>query len=322
MKTVPLGTTGRSVSRIGLGAMHLSIEGRPDPAAARAVVRRAVELGVDLIDTADVYCLDHTEIGHNERLVAAALREAGAGFGGGGAAGAPAVVVATKGGLTRPYGRLRPDGRPEHLRAACEASLRALGVERIDLYQLHAPDPAVPFADSVGALARLREEGRVAAVGLSNVGVAQIRAAQAIVPVTSVQNQLGPWDVTIRRSPVVEFCRANGITFLPYAPLGGSRRARLILQSPRLAEIGRRTGHAPAELVLAWLLHAMPGIVPIPGASRVSTVESSVRAASIELDDATAAEIRRAFSHLPGRQGVLAWAASGLLRRVRRLAGA
>jgi aryl-alcohol dehydrogenase-like predicted oxidoreductase len=297
--------------------MHLSNEGRPERATALAVVRRAVELGLTLIDTADVYCLDHTETGHNEILVAEALREAGAAFGGGGSAGAPEVVVATKGGMKRRHGILQHDGSPSHLRTACEASLRALRAERIDLYQLHAPDPAIPFEDSVAALARLREEGKIAAVGLSNVGVSRIREAQAIVPITSVQNQFSPWDVTIRRLPVIDYCRASGIAFMAYAPLGGTRGARLIRDSTGLGQIARRTGHTPAELVLAWMLEMEPGIIPIPGATRVATVESSVRAESIVLDAALKSEIRRSFARLPGRQGFLAWAASGVLRRLR-----
>jgi hypothetical protein len=174
------------ISRIGLGAMRLSIQGRPAPDEAEAVVRRAVELGITLVDTADVYALDDGDAGHNERLVAGVLRRMGAGFGG--EDGAPRVVVATKGGMTRPGGRWERNGRPEHLRSACEASLRALGVDRIDLYQFHTPDPAVPFAESVGALARLRDEGKVAAVGLSNVTLPQIREAAALVPISSVQN--------------------------------------------------------------------------------------------------------------------------------------
>jgi aryl-alcohol dehydrogenase-like predicted oxidoreductase len=321
MNKVPLGSTGRVVGRIGLGAMHLSIRGRPDRATAKAVIHRALELGIDLFDTADVYCFDHTEIGHNERLVAEALREVGVGFGGRSAAAELQVVVATKGGMRRPHGRLEHDGRPEHLRAACEASLRALGVDRIDLYQFHAPDSAVPFSESMGALSRLLEEGKVAAVGLSNVGIRAIQEAQALVPVTTVQNPLGPWGVAFRRSPVVEFCRRRGITFLAYAPLGGIHRARLVLESPELQQISRRTGHAPAELVLAWLLAMAPNVVPIPGSSRLATVESSVRAGSIMLDRATTAELRRAFTRLPGAQGHVTWFVSGVVRRIRRLLG-
>jgi aryl-alcohol dehydrogenase-like predicted oxidoreductase len=316
-----LGGTGRTVARIGLGAMHLSLPGRPEREAAKAVVRRAVELGVTLIDTADAYCIDQAEAGHNEGLVAEALREMGAGFGGVGPAGSPRVVVATKGGMVRPGGRWERDGRPVHLRGACEASLRTLGVERIDLYQFHAPDRAVPFSDSVGAIARLVEEGKVDAAGLSNVTVAQIREAQSLVAVASVQNAFGPWDVAGRPSPVVEYCREHGITFLAYGPLGGSGRVRALEESPALQRLAQRTGHAPAELVLALLLDTAPNIVPIPGASRVPSVESSVRAGALVLDPALAGEIRDACARLPGRHGFLRRAVAGALRRARALVG-
>jgi len=331
MKKTPLGRTGLNISRIGLGAMPLSLKGRPDENGARTVVQRAVELGVTFIDTADVYCVDHTDIGHNERLVAGALREMGVSFGGGGApggglggresgeagGGGDRVIVATKGGMVRPDGRWERNGRPEHIRGACEASLRALGVECIDLYQFHAPDPDIPFVESVGAFARLHEEGKVAAVGLSNVSIPQIREAQAIVPVTSVQNRFGPWDVSFRPSPVIEFCREERITFLPYSPLGGSRRAALVGEAPSLQAVALRLGCTPHELVLAWILRQGPHVVPIPGASRVASIESSVRAASLELDDSVDREIRAAFGALPGVEGLM----TRVLGRVRRMVG-
>jgi aryl-alcohol dehydrogenase-like predicted oxidoreductase len=325
MRKTILGTTGRTVSRIGLGAMPLSLEGRPHRDSAKAVIRRAVELGVTLIDTADAYCMDQSEAGHNETLVAEALREMGADWSGNGSRSgredASYVVVATKGGMIRPGGRWGRDGRPEKLRAACEASLRALGVERIDLYQFHAPDRRVPFAESVGALAELRAEGKVAGVGLSNVTAAQVREAREIVPVDSVQNRLGPWDVSARRSPIVELCRDEGITFLAYSPLGGSRRAKMLGTAPGLRKIAGRLGCTPEELVLAWILHRAPNIVPIPGASRVESIESSVRSESIELNEAHMHEIRRAFRGLPEVEGELARLANGVARRVKRLFG-
>src|ERR687892_812021 len=193
-----MGAGAPSVPAVGYGGMHLSLEDRPPERQGLEVIRAALEAGVRLIDTADVYCLDDADIGHNERLVAEALR--------GWSGDRDAVLVATKGGLTRPGGRWERDGRPEHLRAACERSLRALGVERIGLYQLHAPDPAVPFEESVGALADLRGEGKVRWVGLSNVSVAQIRAAEAITPVASVQNRLNPYFREALESRVVQYC--------------------------------------------------------------------------------------------------------------------
>jgi aryl-alcohol dehydrogenase-like predicted oxidoreductase len=291
MQTVQLGRTGRRVARIGLGGMPLSIQGRPDRAQAKAVIRRAVEQGVNFIDTADVYCLDDDDIGHNERLIAETLDEMGA---------RDEVTVATKGGLTRPEGRWENDGRPEHLRRACEHSLRMLGTDRIDLYQLHAPDRRVPFGDSVGEMARLYEEGTVAAVGLSNVSLYQLQAALALVPVTSVQNRYNPWDRSAELDGIIRFCDQSSITFLPYSPVGGARRVTLLRESEELRDIGARHGGAtPEELVLAWILGVSPSLVVIPGASREASIESSVRAESLRLDDRTRRELEEAFRALP-----------------------
>lgn len=291
MQQVQMGRTGRRVARIGLGGMPLSLPGRPERAQAKQVIRRAVELGVNFIDTADSYCLDDSETGHNERLIAETLDELGV---------RDDVLVATKGGLVRPEGRWERDGRPEHLRRACEHSLRMLGTDRIALYQLHAPDPRVPFADSVGEVARLYEEGKVVAVGLSNVSLMQIQAALALVPVTSVQNRYNPWDRSSELEGIIQFCDQRSITFLPYSPVGGGRRVRLLRDSEELREIGARYGGAtPEELVLAWILAASPSLVPIPGASRVESIESSVRAESLRLDERTRRELEEAFRALP-----------------------
>ncbi|HYJ80668.1 MAG TPA: aldo/keto reductase [Longimicrobiaceae bacterium] len=285
-----LGGTGRWITRIGLGGMPLSVAGRPAGEEAKRVVRRALELGVSLIDTADAYCLDEGEVGHNERLIAEALDEAGARAG---------VLVATKGGLRRPRGRWENDGRPEHLRRACLRSLAALRVERIDLYQLHAPDRRVRFEDSVGELARLREEGLVAAVGLSNVTLMQLRAAEAIVPVASVQNRYNPWDRSAERTGLIRHCDEHGVTFLPYSPVGGARRVKLLRASPELRAIGERHGATPEEVVLAWILGASPSLAAIPGASRAESIESSVRAAELRLDERTRRELEDCFRRLP-----------------------
>jgi aryl-alcohol dehydrogenase-like predicted oxidoreductase len=291
MQQVQMGRTGRRVTRIGLGGMPLSIPGRPDREDAKQVVRRAVELGVNFIDTADVYCMDESDIGHNERLIAETLDELGVG---------DEVLVATKGGLVRPEGRWERDGRPEQLRRACEHSLRMLDADRIGLYQLHAPDPKVPFADSVGEMARLYDEGKVAAVGLSNVSLMQLQAALAIVPVTSVQNRYNPWDRSAELEGLIRYCDLNSITFLPYSPVGGRRRVPLLRESDELRIIGQRHGGAsPEELVLAWMLSVSPSLVPIPGAKRVESIESSVRAESLRLDDRTRRELEEAFRALP-----------------------
>lgn len=289
MEYVELGTTGNEISRIGLGAMPLSLAGRPDRPVAKEVVRRAVELGVTLIDTADSYCRDESETGHNERLIREALE---------GVDGAGEVLVATKGGLVRPDGRWVRNGRPDHLRRVCEESLTALDVERIDLYQLHAPDPEVPFDESVGAVAELREEGKIRWVGLSNVSLEKIQAAEETVPVTSVQNRFNPWDRRSEESGIVEYCHRNRITFIPYSPVGGASRVQQIRESDALAQVAEDTGCTPEELVLAWILTRSPSLVPIPGATRKTSIESSVRSLEVDMDPDLQGRVEEAFAAL------------------------
>jgi aryl-alcohol dehydrogenase-like predicted oxidoreductase len=283
-----LGSTGIEVGAIGLGGMPMSIQGRPDEARSLATVAAALDAGVDFIDTADVYCLDDSDIGHNERLIARALAQHPRGA---------EVVVATKGGLTRPEGRWDRDARPEHLKAACERSLRALGVERITLYQLHAPDDAVPLEDSVGALAELRAAGKIAHVGLSNVSVAQIQLAQGIVPIASVQNRCNPYDLRAFREGVVAHCERERIAFLPYSPVGGGRGVAKLREDPVLTAVGARHGGATApQIALAWLLAKSTVAIPIPGASRPESAASSAAAQQIALTEADMAELDRTFS--------------------------
>ena len=299
----------RTVSRVGLGAMLLSIGDRPPREAAKAVLRRAIELGVTLVDTADVYALDQDDIGHNERLIAETLHEMGLRAGD----GETRILVATKGGRTRPGGRWEHDGRPERLREACHASLRALGVERIALYQFHSPDPAVPFVESVGALARLREEGKVDAVGLSNVRIAEIREAQALVPVATVQNVFSAWEAGWRRSRLLDLCEREGMILLAYSPLGGRRRAQALSDQPALSALAKEVHASPQELALAWLLRQSPAIVPIPGTTRASRLASIVRSATLELDAGAGRRLDAAVRKLSG--GSLAGRLTAALRR-------
>jgi len=255
--------------------MHVSISDRPPEADGVRVIHAALDAGMTLIDTADVYCLDHTEIGHNERLVAGALRSW--------SGPRDRILVATKGGMTRPGGRWERDARPAHLRAACEASLRALGVEQIALYQLHAPDPAVSFEDSVGTLADLQREGKIRWVGLSNVSVAEIRRAQAMVPVVTVQNRLNPWFREALTDGVVRYCGEQGIGFLAYSPTGGGRLTKKIPGHQVLGEIGRRIGGTPHAVCLAWVLAQGPSVLVIPSARRIEHARDSASAASLVL---------------------------------------
>ncbi|MET7461342.1 aldo/keto reductase [Nonomuraea sp. NPDC005501] len=280
------------VGAIGLGAMPLSIEGRPGEARAVATVHAALDAGVTLIDTADSYHWHAGETGHNEELIARAL----ASYGG----DRDRVLVATKGGRGRPGdGSWTVTGTPEQLRRACEGSLRRLGVQTLDLYQLHKPDPDVPWADSVGALRDLLDEGKIRMAGLSNVDTAQILEARDILGdgLVSVQNRYSP---AVRDGePELELCERLGLAFLPWSPLGGLSRSSLDGPSreqrpaPRFAafhEIAAERGVSPQRVALAWLLARSPVIIPIPGASRPETIRDSAAAAALTL---TPAELSR-----------------------------
>jgi aryl-alcohol dehydrogenase-like predicted oxidoreductase len=276
---------GLQVSAIGLGEMPMSLAGRPDEAQSIRTIHAALDAGVTLIDTADAYCIDQTEVGHGERLVAKAL------------AAWPGdrdrVLVATKGGHTREGGEWNLDGRPEHLRQACEASLRALGVEAIGLYQFHRPDPKVPFAESVGAVAELKAAGKVRLVGLSNVSVDQIRQARQLVQVASVQNEFSP---RFRRSEgELAFCAAEGIAFLPWSPLGGIGRGRELGGRHRaFGQVAEAHGVSAQQVALAWQLAKAPAVIPIPGSSRPETITDSAAAAGLRLGEDELARLDRA----------------------------
>ncbi|MFI9719369.1 aldo/keto reductase [Streptomyces sp. NPDC052396] len=271
-----------TVGAIGLGAMPLSIEGRPDEARAIATVHAALDAGVTLIDTADSYHLLPGETGHNESLVARALASYPGDKDG--------VLIATKGGRGRPGdGSWTVTGTPEHLKRACEGSLRRLGVEAIGLYQLHKPDPSVPWAESVGALAELAAEGKIRAAGISNVNTAQIEEASRILGdrLVSVQNRFSP---AVRDAEAeLRLCERLGLAFLPWSPLGGISRSALDgpgeagLALPEFHRVAREHGVSPQQVCLAWLLALSPVVVPIPGASRPESIRDSAGAGDLEL---------------------------------------
>ena len=263
------------VNRLGFGAMRVTGNGiwgePPDRDQAKATLRRAVELGVNFIDTADSY---GPEV--SEELIADALYPY-----------PDDLVIATKGGLLRPGpGRWDPDGRPEHLREACEGSLRRLRLDQIPLYQLHRPDPTVPYAESVGTLLQLKDEGKIRHIGISNVSEAQLRAAEQITPVVSVQNRYNAAD---RGSEsMVDICEQEQIAFLPWAPIQQAD------SNPAVAEAAKRHDASPRQIVLAWLLARSPQILPIPGTGSPEHVETNVAAASIELSPDEIAAITQA----------------------------
>ena len=268
------------VSAIGLGGMPMSIEGRPDEERSIATIHAALDAGVTLIDTADAYHVNAGEAGHNERLIAKAL----ATYSG----DASEVLVATKGGHLRPGdGAWTVDGSPAHLREAAEASLKALGVEAIGLYQFHRPDPKVPYEDSVGAVKELLDAGKIRLAGISNATVEQIDIARRVLGdgnLASVQNQFSP---AFRSSePELRHCAQHGIAFLPWSPLGGIGQAgQLGAQHIAFQEIADAHGVSPQRVTLAWMLALAPVVIPIPGASRPVSIIDSAKAADLVLTE-------------------------------------
>jgi len=263
-----------TVNRMAFGAMRVAgpdIWGEPkDRAGMRKLLVRALELGHNFFDTADSYGPDVSEI-----LIAEALhpypRE---------------LVIGTKGGLVRPSRhRWDEDGRPEHLRRAVDGSLKRLRLERIDLYQLHAPDPKVPYADSVGVLAELARAGKIRHLGISNVDALQLEVARRIAPIVSVQNE---YNIENRQSDgVLAACEKAGIAFIPWYPLGAGRA----LRSARVKRIAARLGATPAQVALAWLLARSPVMLPIPGTGSIAHLEENAAAAALRLSAQDIAEL-------------------------------
>lgn len=276
IKTRLLGKTGVAISAIGYGAMRLSIQGRPPEAEAIAVLHKAFELGITLIDTADAYCLDETDKHHNEALIAKALAAY--------AGDTSRAIVATKGACIRPEGAWEVDGNPERLRHAIRKSYKALGEKApIALWQLHAVDPAYPIEESLRPVKEAVAEGLVRHVGLSNVSVEQISRARKMVEVVSVQNEYSLWWRVPEKDGVLEYCEAEGLAFIPYRPLGGRARIAAPEAHPQLARLAAARGVTPGQLALAWLLAKSPCILPIPGPTRIEHLVECVGAANILL---------------------------------------
>lgn len=275
---------GRQVSAIGLGAMHLSTDDRPDEATAISVIHAALHEGITLIDTADAYTPSDHAPGHNELIVAKALKAYGGSTDG--------VIVATKGGHTRDGADWGLDGRPEYLRRAVEDSCRRLGVEAIDVYQHHRPDPQVPYEETIGALRDLIEAGLVRTAGISNADPGQIREAHRILGdgLVSVQNQFSP--VFRSSEPELRLCEELGLAFLPWAPLGGLHGAKDVGSTTEaFGKVADKHGVSAQRVCLAWMLAKSPVVIPIPGASRTASVQDSAAAVGLALDEADLASL-------------------------------
>jgi aryl-alcohol dehydrogenase-like predicted oxidoreductase len=268
-----VGNTGLRVHPIGLGGMPLSIQGRPDERQARAVIEAFLAGGGNFIDTAISYCLDENDLGHNERLIASTLKSLGR----------TDVIVATKGGLTRPSGRWEVDCTPAYLRRCCEQSARDLGAP-IPLYYLHAVDPNVPFAESLGELVKLRDEGKIAAIGLSNVTARHLDAALRSTPIAAVQNRCNVLERRDVDNGLVARCGELGVAYVPYSPVGGHWGHKRLATNAELARVAAKHAASPHAVAIAWLLALGPHVVPIPGASRVASIANSLTATGIALD--------------------------------------
>lgn len=286
METTQLGNTGVSISAIGLGGMPMSLSSRPPETQSIEVIHRALDLGVTLIDTADSYCKDESDKHHNERLIAKALTEY--------QGDRSKIVVATKGGLMRPNGDWTRNGNPEHLRETIRTSFEALGGNKpIDIWQYHAPDPNYSIEESLKPAKEAVESGLIRFVGVSNFSVEQIKRARDVVDLVSVQNQYNPWHRQSENDGVLEYCQQENLTFLPWSPLGGSRRVSSLEDIGAIASVAKAKGISVYAIVLAWVRTKSPCIVPIPGASKVSSIEDSVKSVEIKLSKEEVEQIDR-----------------------------
>ena len=278
-----LGKTEIEISAIGLGGMPLSLSSRPSESQAIAVIHKALDLGITLIDTADSYCKDESDKHHNERLITKALQQYDE--------ETSHVTVATKGGLMRPNGNWTRNGNPQHLRETIRASFEALGGEKpITLWQYHSPDPEYTIQESLTPVKEAQEEGMIRYVGVSNFSVEQIQQAQDVVDIVSVQNQYNPWHRQPEFDGVLEYCEQQGLTFFPYRPLRGRNEVSSVEKEAILAQLATQKGVSPYQIVLAWLQAKSPCIVPIPGASKLSSIEDSAQSVAVQL---SAQEVQR-----------------------------
>ncbi len=286
METKQLGKSGVYVSAIALGGMPMSLSSRPPESESLQVIHRALDLGVTFIDTADSYCKDESDKHHNEKLIHKALQTY--------SGDASNVVVATKGGLMRPNGSWTRNGNPEHLRKTIKESFEALGGEKpIDVWQYHSPDPDYTIESALKPASEAVKEGLIRFVGVSNFSVEQIKQARDFVEIVSVQNQYSPWYRQPEKDGVLKYCEQEQLTFLPWSPFGGSRRHSDLQDIKAIAQLAKEKGVSVYSIVLAWLRSKSPSVLPIPGASKVSSIEDSVRAVDVKLSDEEVQRIDR-----------------------------
>lgn len=289
METTQVGKSSVSVSAIGLGGMPMSIYDRPPESQSINVIHRALDLGITFIDTADSYCKDESDKHHNERLIHKALQTY--------EGDTSNVVIATKGGLMRPNQSWTRNGNPEHLRETIRVSFEAFGGNKpIDIWQYHSPDPDYTIEASLTSAKEAQEAGMIDKIGVSNFSVEQIKQARDVVDIVSVQNQYSPWQRQPETDGVLEYCENEGLTFIPWSPFGGRRRHDGLTDIPAIAKLAEEKNVSVYCIVLAWLRSKSPCILPIPGASKTSSIEDSVKAVDIKLSAAEVQKIDRETS--------------------------
>ncbi|MDF5725875.1 MAG: aldo/keto reductase [Rhizonema sp. PD37] len=278
METKQIGKTNVYVSAIGMGGMPMSLSDRPPESESLNVIHRALEQGVTFIDTADSYCKDESDKHHNERLIHKALESYNGDVSN--------VIVATKGGLMRPNGSWTGNGDPKHLGETIRTSFETLGGKKpIDIWQYHAPDSKYTIKESLTPAREAVEAGMIRFVGVSNFSVEQIKQARDVVDIVSVQNQYNPWQRQPEFDGVLEYCEKENLTFLPWSPFGGSRRHKSLQDFPTISKLAQEKNVSVYCIVLAWLRSKSPCILPIPGASKISSIEDSVRAVEVKLSN-------------------------------------
>jgi pyridoxine 4-dehydrogenase len=269
--------------------MPMSLSSRPPEAQAIEVIHQALNLGITLIDTADSYCKDESDKHHNEKLIHQALQQYDGDV--------SQVIVATKGGLMRPNGSWVRNGHPDHLRQTIRESFEALGGDRpIDVWQYHAPDTHYSLEESLTPAKEAVDQGMIRYIGVSNFSVEQIQQARDLVEIVSVQNQYSPWQRQPERDGILEYCDREGLTFLPWGPLGGRSRVSRLEDISAIADLAQEKGVSVYCIVLAWLRAKSPCVVPIPGASKPSSIQDSVQALNVQLSDADVQKIDRGTS--------------------------
>lgn len=278
MQTIELGKSGVSASAIGLGGMPMSVYERPSESQSINVIHQALDLGITFIDTADSYCKDESDKHHNERLIHQALQS----YDG----DTSNIIVATKGGLMRPNQSWARNGNPQHLRETIRVSFEVFGGNKpIDIWQYHSPDPDYTIQESLTPAKVAQEAGMISKIGVSNFSVEQIKQAQDVVDIVSVQNQYSPWQRQPEIDGVLEYCENEGLTFIPWSPFGGRRRHDSLIDIPVIKKLAQEKNVSVYCIVLAWLRSKSPCILPIPGASKISSIEDSVKAVDIKLSE-------------------------------------